>query len=72
VEDADPVVVIEESVAAKNSNYCAEESDNGNSNVEVGVEYGFERFEAISIRYVGGGYCNSIIEDSYCVMDSCY
>jgi hypothetical protein len=70
VEDVDPVDVVEESVATKNSDVGAEEFDNGNSNAEVGVKYGCESSKVVSIRDVGGGCCNSTIEESSCVMDS--
>jgi hypothetical protein len=71
VEDVDPEADVEESVAAKDSDVGAEESDTDNSNAEVGVESGCESSKVVSIRGVGGGCCNSIVEESYDVMDSC-
>jgi hypothetical protein len=71
VEDVDPEADVEESVATKNSNTDVEESDTGNSNDDVGVKFGCEGFKVASIRGVGGGYCNSTVEESSCVMDSC-
>jgi hypothetical protein len=59
VDDVDLVAVVEEYVASKNSD------------VEVGVEFGCESYKVVSIRDVGGGCCNSTIEDSSCLMDSC-
>ena len=63
MEDVDHVAVVEDFVVAKNF-------DNGNSNAEVGVEFGCESSKVVSIRYVDGGCCNSTIEESSCVMDS--
>jgi hypothetical protein len=71
VEDVDPEADAKEYVVAKNSDVGAEDSDTCNSNAEVGVEYGCESSKFISIIGVGGGCCNSTIEESSCVMDSC-
>ena len=71
MEDVDPKDDVEESVATKHSDVGVEESDTGNSNAEVRVEYGCEGSKVVSIRGVGGGCCNSIVEESSCVMDSC-
>lgn len=67
MEDVDA----EESVAAKNLDVGVEESDTSNSNTEVGVEFCCESSKDVSIRGVGGGCCNSTIEESSCLMDSC-
>jgi hypothetical protein len=71
VEDVDHDVDTKEFVAAKNSNVGVEESDTSNSNAEVGTESGCDSSKDVSIRGVGGGFCNSTIKDSFFVMDSC-
>jgi hypothetical protein len=71
VEDVDPEADVEESVVAKTLMSSDEESDTRNSNAEVGVESGYESSKVVSIRGVGGGCCNSTVEESSDVMDSC-
>jgi hypothetical protein len=62
VEDVDPVYFVEEFVSAKNFDVGAEEFDNENSNDKVGVEFGCESSEVLSIIYVGDGFFNSTIK----------
>jgi len=69
VKNVYPEVDVEESVVAKTFDVSAEEYDTGNSNAEVGAESSYESSEIVSIRGVGGGFRNSTVEESYCVMD---
>lgn len=65
MKDLDPDADVEESVVAKDSNVGVEEYDAGNSNKsEASAEFGCVSYKSISISGVGGGCCNSTVEES--------
>jgi hypothetical protein len=59
VEDVDPEVDVEEFVFAKKNDVSVKEFDTGNSNSEVGVEFGCKISKVVSIISFSGGYYNS-------------